>query len=208
MENPPQEKTNQNKQDAASPPPDNPYSFIWQFLSLRTAGWIVAGIIFILLLIVFFKPSISEKAAERIGITDTSKEDPLRIDGTWTYVTDLRTDKNPNGHNDFVAYKGENTIKIGSNKNGYVMTGERTHAKKLGEANFIEVDKQPIEIKNVSVDVDSSELFFTFIVSQGKGRGYATLTANTNRTELNGTVYYLFPNNQWDVVKISFTNRK
>lgn len=205
-----QEKTNQSKQDAALPPPNSPYALAWLFFSLKYVGWILFVITLFLLSIVLFNPSISVKVLELIGITDRpqvsdqSQQDPLRIDGTWTYETNLVTTKNPNGHNGYVAYKGENTIKIVSNNNGYIMTAERTHIRKYGDADFTEIAKQPVYIENIGVNTKDSEIHFTFEVSQEKGRGFAVMKVIPNKARMEGTAYYLFPDGKWDIVKLSF----
>ncbi|HZH92183.1 MAG TPA: hypothetical protein VEX70_16415 [Pyrinomonadaceae bacterium] len=187
----------------SSSPPSNPYAFVWQFFSLKNAGWILSVITLILLLVVLFKPSISQKLLDRLGISDVSQQDPLSVNGTWTYETNLITEKHPKGHNNVTAYKGENTIKIASNNNGYVMHGFRTHIKKVGEASFSEIDKQSIDLDNVGVNVDKSEFYFSFMVSQNNGTGYAVLKVNPSKTRMDGTVHYLFPDGTWDNVKIA-----
>jgi hypothetical protein len=200
----PSESISKTPQDISSPAPSNPYQFVWKFFFLKNAGWILFGIALVFLLILLFKPSISQKLLDKAGLSDVTQQDPLGVNGTWTYETNLVTDKNPKGHNGIMAYKGENTIRIASNSNGYVMNGARNQVKKIGESQFNNVDRQPIDIDYVGVNADKNEIYFTFMVSQNNGRGYAVMKVNSDKTKMDGTAYYLYPDGPWDNVKISF----
>jgi hypothetical protein len=157
----------------------------------------------------YFRP-ISYQNVQAVSNGPVVNDDPLKIDGKWTYTTKFK-EKRPIGPDgvELAEVMGFNSIEITSDRIGYRMDGARTHYKNVGSNEFKPYDPQlHIELSRISYSSDRNSFSFQFEVKRDGKIGFAEMyLKHRTADKIVGEIYYLDSNKSWTIADIIFTRQ-
>lgn len=187
---------------------------IREFVSTRTAGWIISAVATFILLFILVMELTGVNTAQVITRVfwgnksepkTESGSDPVGIVGKWTYTTSFDSETDSKKHK-YKEVQGVNFL-IKFDAGSYAMQGQRTHYM---EKNSNKFQKYPspitIKISRTGFTPDLSSFFFFFEV-QGDdlSAGFVELQIEkSNKSTMDGVVHYLHNDRTWSKALIHF----